>query len=378
MITRAAEPPHESSAVPKLVQSAAEYNLTEHCNLSCAGCDHSSPLLPKKFADVRQFERDLSALSQVMHLGELKLLGGEPLLHPDLLEFLRCARASGIADEITLVTNGLLLHRCDPAILESIDRLWISLYPGISLRIEERELESLSKKHNFALDLRRINHFRVTTINSRLEDPALVRRIFERCTLAHSGSCHTISEGYYFKCSPAALLTSRMALAGETIRNRDLDGVKIHDNPRLREELEAYLRAEEPLEACRYCLGSSGRSFPHRQLADKELREDTGASGTPRIRHRLSTETRLLADLAIDTIADEQVTMGLDAMREGDRILARRRYLDSIRKRPLNFKTYIRLSWAFLPSGVTGIISAILPSRLRRSLSGPRFAEEKT
>ena len=91
----------EGQQVPKIEQRAADYNLTEHCNLRCAGCDHSSPLLAKKFAEVAEYQRDLAALSQVLHLRELKILGGEPLLHPDLIEFLRGARASGIADEIT-------------------------------------------------------------------------------------------------------------------------------------------------------------------------------------------------------------------------------------------------------------------------------------
>ena len=264
--------------IPKIMRKAAEYNLTEHCNLRCAGCSHSSELLPKKFAEVKEFQRDLAVLSQVLHLNELKLLGGEPLLHPDLLEFLRCARASGLAEEITLVTNGLLLHRCDPATFELIDRLWVSLYPGVRLRVEERELESLSKRHNFKLELKRIDTFRVTTLNSRHRDATLVRRIFGQCALAHDWSCHTVHQGYYFKCSPAPFLTGRLALRGESVQNRDSDGVRIHDNPRLREELEAYLRDEEPLEACYYCLGSSGRSFPHRQLNSKELREEIGRS----------------------------------------------------------------------------------------------------
>ena len=360
----------------KIERSAAEYNLTEHCNLSCAGCDHSSPLLPKKFADVAQFQRDLSVLSQVMHLGELKLLGGEPLMHPDLPQLLRYSRASGIADEITIVTNGLLLHRCDPAIFEMVDRLWVSLYPGISLRVQDHELEALSKKYDFELDLRRINHFRVTTINSRHQDKALVRRIFGHCSLAHSGSCHTVYQGYYFKCSPAALLTTRLALAGQTVQNREMDGVRIHDNPRLREELEAYLREEGPLEACYYCLGSSGRSFAHRQLTGKDLRQEAGSTGIQRLRDRFGANTRSLADYAIDSIAEEQVTMGLAAMREGDRSLARRYYLDSLRSRPMKMKTYVRLAWALLPPRIARIISSMLSPRLRRGLSGPRFLDE--
>ena len=382
--------------IPKIVRKAAEYNLTEHCNLRCAGCSHSSELLPKKFAAVKEFQRDLAVLSQVLHLNELKLLGGEPLLHPDLLEFLRCARASGLAEEITLITNGLLLHRCDPATFELIDRLQVSLYPGVRLRVEERELESLSKRHNFELELKRIDSFRVTMLNSRHRDATLVRQIFRQCALAHDWSCHTVHQGYYFKCSPAPFLTGRLALRGESVLNHDSDGVRIHDNPRLREELEAYLRDEEPLEACYYCLGSSGRSFPHRQLNSKELREEIGPSRKPRdasaepqrhlrgyhglaqvMHQRFGARARSLADYAIDSIAHEQVTMGMMAMHEGDRRFARRCYLRSIRNRPLKLKTYVRLAWAILPAGVARVLSPMLAPGLRRSLSGPPVLEER-
>jgi ubiquinone/menaquinone biosynthesis C-methylase UbiE len=264
--------------IPKIVRRVVEYNLTEHCNLTCAGCDHSSPLLPTKFADVSEFRRDLEALSLILHVSELKLLGGEPLLHPDLAELLRLARASGIADRITLVTNGVLLDRCDPAIFVSIDKLAVSLYPGVRLPLELTELNAWSKKFGFELALTRMNSFRVGPINSRNQDTVLVQRIFDRCEMAHDWSCHTIHEGYYFKCPPAALLTARLALRGESIQNREHDGVKIHSNPRLREDLETYLRDRKPLEACNYCLGTSGRSFPHRQLNGRELRAENIAS----------------------------------------------------------------------------------------------------
>jgi organic radical activating enzyme len=327
----------------KIAQRVAEYNLTEHCNLKCAGCDHSSPLLPKKFADLAQFQRDLIALSQVMHLGELRLLGGEPLLHPYLLAFLESARESRLADEITLVTNGVLLHHCDPKTFELINRLRVSLYPGIRLRIETRELEALSRRHNFRLELRRYDSFRFTTINKRHEDAALVEQIFKRCEFVHSWSCHTIHEGYYFKCSPAPFLTTRLALRDEAVVNRDLDGVRIHENPRLREELEAYLSAEEPLEACYYCLGSSGRSFPHRQLNAEELHEALNASHT------------------------ELETLGMIARHQRDRWVIR---LTSICKPPFKRGTYLWLLWAILPHIVTQIISWTFSARLRKSLSG--------
>ena len=52
---------------PKVKLFGVEYNLTEHCNLSCYQCDHASPLMPKKFASLADFERECI-------LAELKLL----------------------------------------------------------------------------------------------------------------------------------------------------------------------------------------------------------------------------------------------------------------------------------------------------------------
>jgi organic radical activating enzyme len=329
----------------KIAQRAAEYNLTEHCNLKCAGCNHFSPHLPQKFADLEQFQRDLNALSEVMHLGELKLLGGEPLLHPDLLQFLQCARESGLADEITLVTNGLLLHRCDPLAFELIDRLWVSVYPGVELPLATDELDYLSKRYNFSLDLKKTDSFRCTTVNKRHRDAALVRPIFDRCELAHARSCHTIDQGYYFKCSPAPFLTARMALEGEPVANRDLDAVRIFDNPNLRAELESYLRSDEPLEACYYCLGSSGRRFPHRQLKRGEVHDES--------------------------YAHELEAAGTIALRRGDRAFARRCYRSAIRAHPFKLATYLRLARTFLPHGVAPSVARLPPPRPQRRLSGP-------
>lgn len=115
---------------PLFVRSV-EYPIVEHCNLSCQHCDHASPLLPKRFANLDRYSRDLDALSPVLHAQEFRLLGGEPLLHPDLLDFLSVARKSQIANTITLVTNGTLLHQAPSELWKLIDRLWVSVYPRV-------------------------------------------------------------------------------------------------------------------------------------------------------------------------------------------------------------------------------------------------------
>jgi glycosyltransferase involved in cell wall biosynthesis len=93
---------------------------------------------------------------------------------------------------------------------------------------------------------------------------------------------------------------------------------------------------------------------------------------------RFGERGRKLADYAIDVTAREQVMMGMMAMDKGDREFARQCYRASIRHRPLLLKTYFRLGWAMLPTGVSQRLSPMLSPGLRRSLSGPPFLEERT
>jgi len=65
-------------------------HLTDHCNLNCKGCTHFSNIAKPAFADVEQFECEFKQLATIFsEITEIYLLGGEPLLHPRLTEFLR-------------------------------------------------------------------------------------------------------------------------------------------------------------------------------------------------------------------------------------------------------------------------------------------------
>jgi glycosyltransferase involved in cell wall biosynthesis len=93
---------------------------------------------------------------------------------------------------------------------------------------------------------------------------------------------------------------------------------------------------------------------------------------------RYGERGRKLANYAIDITAREQAMLGMMAMDKGDREFARRCYRASIRHRPLWLKTYFRLGWAMLPTGISRQLSPMLSPGLRRSLSGPPFLEERT
>lgn len=258
----------------KLWRPAIEFNLTEHCNLKCTHCDQASPLLPPKFAELESFTRDMEALSTVLEAGELKLAGGEPLQHPQILDFFRVAKELKIANRLILITNGVLLHKAPDELWDLIDGLWISIYPGVKFRFDWDWIQQKADEHQIWIWRKETPEFSERLLVEEIQSDELVKMVFQNCELAHLESCHTIHEGRYFMCAPSVYTEPRLALRGIEIDSRGPDSVALHDNPNLYEELDALIRRQdEPLEACRFCLGSWARSTPNKQLTRKSTVE---------------------------------------------------------------------------------------------------------
>lgn len=88
-----------------------EHHIVDHCNLNCAGCSHFSPLAEPWFEDIEDFKRDFTKLANKIDVGMIRLMGGEPLLHPDVGKFLILTRQLFPEAGIQLVTNGVLLKK---------------------------------------------------------------------------------------------------------------------------------------------------------------------------------------------------------------------------------------------------------------------------
>lgn len=248
----------------KLTRLSVEYSLTEHCNISCHACAHASPLLPEKFAEVEDFIRDFEALATVFHSRELRIVGGEPLLHRDLLRFLEEGKRIGIADAIVVYTNGVLLHRMPEDFWRLVDKLHVSAYPGVRRRLDDEDCARLCQTHDVELRIEQFRTFDQTLLGKRIDDPRLVKAIYRACHTATE--CHTVHGGHFYKCPMAPLMSSWLALHRIDFDSPATDGVALHGNPALQRDLERYLASAVPLAACSYCLGSSGQAVTHRQL----------------------------------------------------------------------------------------------------------------
>lgn len=108
-----------------------EIHLVEHCNLNCRSCDNFSPLAKEAYIEIESFNLDLQRLSILAQdkIKKIRLLGGEPLLHPNICELLISARTHFPNTEILLTTNGILLNRMT-------EEFWLTCYEyGITIEI---------------------------------------------------------------------------------------------------------------------------------------------------------------------------------------------------------------------------------------------------
>ena len=94
--------------------SYIETHINDECNLGCAGCSHFAGIAEPMHKDIGEFTRELERLAEIEEVKTVRILGGEPLLNPDFMEYLRIARRCFPDSEVCLVTNGILGDRLAP------------------------------------------------------------------------------------------------------------------------------------------------------------------------------------------------------------------------------------------------------------------------
>src|SRR5512138_3274012 len=129
----------------RLSPRLAVYYVTMQCNLNCTYCEDFGARRNHLVTAAPPFE-DAKQILSVIRTGmdRLWLTGGEPLLHPRLLDLLTYARRDLKFREMSLITNGTLLSK-NLNLLSLLDRLIVSLDA-----IDPQALSLVSVPHDYA------------------------------------------------------------------------------------------------------------------------------------------------------------------------------------------------------------------------------------
>ena len=244
-----------------------EVHIADHCNLKCWACCSLSPFLPKWCIDPADLERDLRVARRSLAPHYLKLVGGEPTLHPALDECLLVARRAEIAPVVSVTTNGFLLSRTSDRFWRLVQALTVSLYPNPRLPAETVSwIEKRAAESGIPVNWKRQHEFVDMDQDAPRGDSDLTQSIYDRCWLRRR--CHIVSKGRFFTCTRPPHFETFHGEGSGFLE----DGIVLEDNPDMATRLLAYLRRPEPLGACARCRGGDAPTRPHRQMSPVELK----------------------------------------------------------------------------------------------------------
>ena len=148
--------------------------------MNCKGCGHFSPLASEWFANLEEYSRDLEQVNKLLTIREIRLMGGEPLLHPNIESFLLFTRSCLPKSDIRLVTNGILLHEMSDSFWKTCKScsvtIEVTVYPPMVEK--EEDLVELAESMNVRIYTQRAISFHAFYNSKGSSDP---EDNFRRC-----------------------------------------------------------------------------------------------------------------------------------------------------------------------------------------------------
>jgi hypothetical protein len=221
-----------------------ETHVCDHCNLNCKACNNFAPFVKEPtYADLGQFENDLKNLRKLFSaIGRFFLLGGEPLLAPELCcDMIRIYRKYYPINELRILTNATLILTMKSEFWECLREnnviIHISLYPPVKKQIAKIEQKLIEEKIQY-LVFKEVTRFLKHWTKYPFEDEVYNNNV------CGSGGCHYLRNGKISKC-PDAIMIERM----ETDL-KSKDDISLTDDISARGVLR---KLDSPIDLCKKC-----------------------------------------------------------------------------------------------------------------------------
>lgn len=229
-------------------------HLADHCNLNCRGCDNFSPLAPEVFADIRTFENDCARMSELVgnRVDEIQLLGGEPLLHPQVTDFIQITRKYFPSVPVNIISNGILLPKQTDNFWEICHKnntnIIVTKYP---VKIDFKKIEQLAEKHQVHLSY----YGNTESIEKNmqllpldLEGKQNAQDSFLRC--ARANRCISLDKGKLYTCSLIPYVKYFNRKFNQDLKISSNDYIDIYEAKDMNELMNF---VSKPMPFCRYC-----------------------------------------------------------------------------------------------------------------------------
>lgn len=183
---------------PRLKQF--DVNIVDHCNMKCKGCLRYSNLVDEPaYADFDGMIRDWKQIKRLFWgVERVKLMGGEPMLNPNLCDFIREARSAFPDADVMVTTNALLInencHKLFETMKENNVFFDISLYQPLEKKIDRIKDILDSNGVWYEINSTKGNFYKIRSAEPRYNP----EEMYEAC---QAKNCHHLREGKISVCS---------------------------------------------------------------------------------------------------------------------------------------------------------------------------------
>lgn len=233
-----------------------DIGIVSHCNLNCKGCNHFSPIIPEEFISLEEFESDIRRLAVLLSpkIRKIGLLGGEPLLHPQIAEFVRLSREVFPKQEIEILTNGLLLDKQSEAFWRNCRECNVSI--EITRYPINFDYKKIMRDKKSGVDIRFYGRSRYVEktlfkLPLDLDGKQNKEESFLNCYMG--GNCITLYHGRLYPCSYAAYIGWFNQKFGQNLQIEADDFVDIYQEQCLESIID---KLTHSIPFCRYCAAT--------------------------------------------------------------------------------------------------------------------------
>ena len=248
-------------------------NLVDHCNLNCKYCDHFSPVSKEYYVDIDKLEKDFKRMSSLVNIKAVGLMGGEPLLHPNLPEILDVSRKTLPKTYLTIYTNGILLPTQKEEFWLSCKRnnisIGISRYP---IEINLDKIFSLGKEYGVEIFLYggKIDKFKTMfklaiDIEGKQDAEEMSRICWQ-----NKGGCSFFGDGKLFQCTTAGHIHRLSDYFNLGLYVSEEDYIDIYKIKKGQEIIDFYKKV---IPFCKHCDIKNQKENLEFEISNKEVSE---------------------------------------------------------------------------------------------------------
>jgi len=216
----------------KPVLPFVETMITQSCQLSCLGCTNYSDLKHSGYVKWTDGKHDLEQWLEILDIPDFGIMGGEPLINPEVKQWLIGVRKLMPDSQIRFTTNGLLLEKHwdiielmhdlgnvsfkitahTPELLEHVIDKIMNMYQW--QHVHEHGISRLIATNQFRFHIKTPKSFLKTFRNEYTDMMPCYSDYEQAFSSCIQQTCPLLHKGKIYKCSTSGLLSDTLARFG--------------------------------------------------------------------------------------------------------------------------------------------------------------------